>query len=125
MKANRVIYPIATMCRTLGVSPSGYHAWTIRPPSKRAIKDAAMTERIRAARGRKQKTAPPHANSPPNPQLRAGFLIQERRSAVEESRRMPVWFEGAGKLFYILLIAKDNCSIIGCVLLFSTPWVCC
>lgn len=39
-------YPIATMCRVLGVSTSGYHAWKKRPPSKRAVSDAALSERI-------------------------------------------------------------------------------
>jgi len=38
---------------------------------------------------------------------------------------MPVWFEGAGELFFIFLISKDNCLIIVCVFLFGTPWVCC
>jgi putative transposase len=56
VKANQVTYPIATMCRTLGVSPSGYYAWTIRPPSKRAIDDAAMTERIQASHARSRGT---------------------------------------------------------------------
>jgi putative transposase len=56
VKANQVTYPIATMCRTLGVSPSGYYAWTIRPPSKRATEDAAMTERIRAFHARSRGT---------------------------------------------------------------------
>lgn len=56
MKANQVTYPIATMCRTLGVSPSGYHAWKIRPPSKRATEDSAMMERIRAFHARPRGT---------------------------------------------------------------------
>jgi len=56
VKANQVTYPIATMCHTLGVSPSGYYAWTIRPPSKRAIEDAAMPERIRAFHARSRGT---------------------------------------------------------------------
>jgi len=37
---------IATICRVLGVSPSGYHAWRQRPPSHRARADAAVSERI-------------------------------------------------------------------------------
>lgn len=34
------------MCRLLGVSSSGYYAWVGRGPSKRAIEDASLTERI-------------------------------------------------------------------------------
>ena len=36
------------MCRVLGVSPAGYHAWRRRPPSARAGADAALLERIRS-----------------------------------------------------------------------------
>jgi putative transposase len=42
-------YPIATMCRLLGVSPSGYHAWVKRQPSQRTATDAALTADIRVA----------------------------------------------------------------------------
>jgi putative transposase len=34
------------MCRVLGVSRSGFHAWLRRPPSARALVDARLTERI-------------------------------------------------------------------------------
>jgi putative transposase len=46
---NRARYPIAVMCRVLGVSPSGYYAWVKRPASARAVMDAALTAEIRAA----------------------------------------------------------------------------
>jgi hypothetical protein len=36
------------MCRVLKVSASGYYAWRDRAPSKRAIDDAVLVERIRA-----------------------------------------------------------------------------
>src|SRR5215472_476483 len=42
-------YPIASMCRLLGVSPSGYYAWIKRRPSRRAVTDAALIGEIRAA----------------------------------------------------------------------------
>ena len=41
------MYPIATMCRVLEVSTSGYYAWCKRPPSARAERDARLKERIR------------------------------------------------------------------------------
>jgi putative transposase len=39
--------PIAFLCRSLGVSTSGYYAWRRRSPSRRAVADAALTELIR------------------------------------------------------------------------------
>ena len=47
MRANRAFYPVATMCRLLGVSASGYYAWQGRAPSARAESDGAMLDRIR------------------------------------------------------------------------------
>jgi putative transposase len=44
----RAVYPIAAMCRVLGVSSSGYYAWAKRVPSARARSDAALTGRIGA-----------------------------------------------------------------------------
>ena len=37
-----------TMCAVLGVSPSGYYDWLGRKPSRRAIENAALSERIKA-----------------------------------------------------------------------------
>ncbi len=45
---HQAFYPVATMCRVLGVSTSGYYAWRKREPSERAQKDADLLERIRA-----------------------------------------------------------------------------
>jgi putative transposase len=42
-------YPIATMCRLLGVSPSGYYAWVKRQPSRRAQSDTTLMAEIRTA----------------------------------------------------------------------------
>jgi len=36
------------MCRVLGVSTSGYYAWLGREPSERAVRDEALTRRIKA-----------------------------------------------------------------------------
>jgi putative transposase len=49
VSAHQAVYPIATMCRVLGVSPSGYYAWTKRSPSRRATRDGALIDSIRAS----------------------------------------------------------------------------
>jgi putative transposase len=48
VKANRANFSIATQCRVLGVSASGYYAWLSRPPSARRVIDEVLLERIRA-----------------------------------------------------------------------------
>lgn len=47
VKREKAAYPVTTLCRVLGVSPSGYRAWRGRPRSPRAAADEALTERIR------------------------------------------------------------------------------
>ena len=44
----KAAFPIATMCRVLGVSPSGYWAWTTRRPSRRALSDQRLSADIAA-----------------------------------------------------------------------------
>ena len=46
MSDNQAAYPIAPMCRLLGVSPSGYYAWTKREPSRRRRMDTALLAEI-------------------------------------------------------------------------------
>ena len=45
--AEKTSHSISLMCRVLGVSRSGFHAWEQRPPSQRALADAALSRRIR------------------------------------------------------------------------------
>ncbi len=45
--AKRAEHSISIMCRVLEVSRSGYHAWSKRPLSPRAVEDARLTTRIR------------------------------------------------------------------------------
>ena len=46
MTANQAVFPISTMSAVLGASRSGFYARRSRPPSARALADAALTERI-------------------------------------------------------------------------------
>src|SRR5690606_15359953 len=41
-------HPLATMCRVLGVSRSGYYAWRSRTPSRRAQENAGLAEAIKS-----------------------------------------------------------------------------
>lgn len=47
---------VRTMCRVLGVSASGYYAWRDRAPSKQALVNAVLTERIRAVHAESAQT---------------------------------------------------------------------
>jgi len=48
VNANQAAYPVRKLCQVLKVSASGFYAWRSRPPSRRALEDAVLTERIRA-----------------------------------------------------------------------------
>ena len=53
--ANKAL-SVRAMCRTLGVSHSGYYDWRGRAPSARAIADAVLTERIRQVHSASDET---------------------------------------------------------------------
>jgi putative transposase len=49
MKANQAetrVFAVRTMCQVLGMSASGYYEWRARTPSRRAVENAALAERI-------------------------------------------------------------------------------
>ena len=46
MTANQAVFPLQTMARVLGVSRSGFHAWSSRPASARSTADALLADRI-------------------------------------------------------------------------------
>ena len=46
MTAHQAVHRVTTMCRVLGVSPSGYYAWRKRPLAPRARADGALTAQI-------------------------------------------------------------------------------
>lgn len=72
-------HPVSLMCELLGVSESGYWAWTRRAPSDRELTDAWLTERIRrihASSGGRYGSPRVHAML-----AREGIAVGEKRVA--------------------------------------------
>ncbi len=79
MSANQAKYPVRRMCRLLGVSPSGYYAWSRRKSSQHAQADAKLLARIQAIHERSRGTyGAPRIHA----ELRAcGELVSRKRVA--------------------------------------------
>lgn len=56
MRDHQAVFPVATMCRVIGISHSGFYAWMKRPPSVRAMHDAALLAEIRVSHARSDET---------------------------------------------------------------------
>jgi putative transposase len=56
IKEWRTEYPVSVLCRFLGVSESGYHAWVTRPPSARSCEDVRLAVEIQSAHQRTRGT---------------------------------------------------------------------
>jgi putative transposase len=56
VEQERATFPVTAMCRVLGVSPSGFWAWSTRLPSERARSDAGLTVEIRRIHERSRGT---------------------------------------------------------------------
>jgi len=56
VRANQAVYSVRRMCDLLGVSASGYYAWSRRPRSKRARSDEELLVLIRAVHERSRGT---------------------------------------------------------------------
>ncbi len=56
MSENQAMHAVATMCRVLEVSASGYYAWKSRMPSKRLMDDGVLQAEIEAIHRRSRAT---------------------------------------------------------------------
>jgi putative transposase len=56
IRAEKANHPVSLLCRLLGVSRSGFHAWERRAPSRRSLEDAWLVEQIRAVHARSRET---------------------------------------------------------------------
>ena len=77
--AEKANHAIATMCRVLRVSRSGYYAWASRPPSERAEANAALMVEIRRVHGESDGT---YGSRRVHAQLRCeGRVVNHKRVA--------------------------------------------
>jgi putative transposase len=49
IRAEKASFPVAFMCRQLGLSPSGYYAWELRGVSRRRQEDEGLIPKIKAS----------------------------------------------------------------------------
>ncbi len=56
MRDHQARFPVAALCRVLQVSKSGYYAWSKRPPSARATRDAKLVPQIIASHEASDRT---------------------------------------------------------------------
>ena len=56
IRAEKAFYPIAVLCRVLGVSRSGFHAWYQRPQAPRVGADALLAAQVAAIHKRSRST---------------------------------------------------------------------
>jgi putative transposase len=54
--AEKANHPISLMCRVLGVSRSGFHAWEKRAPCDRSLADAWLGEQVKAVHAESRAT---------------------------------------------------------------------
>ena len=56
MRDHQAVFPVATLCRVLGLSPSGFYAWLRRGLSARARQDVTLTAQITGFHARSDGT---------------------------------------------------------------------
>ncbi len=82
--AEKANYPVAVMCRALGVNRTSFHDWERRPPSDRALTDAWLTEKIKQIHEASRRVyGAPRIHA----ELRMGHGIRVGRKRVERLMR--------------------------------------
>ena len=62
VERERASHHLTTLCRVLGVSPSGYRRWADRRPSARAAADAGLLDKIRSIHRRVEERTARHGS---------------------------------------------------------------
>jgi transposase InsO family protein len=102
--AEKAHFPVAALCRVLGVSRQGYYAHVAREPSARVQRDAELQERVRAVHdGSKQRYGSPRVLAELK---REGFAASKRR--VERAMRSLGLSARAPRRFRITTTANER-----------------
>jgi putative transposase len=84
IEAEKAHHAVSRLCRVLGVARAGYYAWASRPPSARAVADAALLEQIRDVHARSRGTyGAPRVHA----ELRLGLGVRVGRKRVARLMR--------------------------------------
>jgi putative transposase len=83
--AKKAEHSIQIMCRVLGVSRSGFHAWAAREPSTRAVADRRLTGRIAEIHEQSRKT---YGSPRVHAELRLEDGVRVGRKRVERLMRL-------------------------------------
>jgi putative transposase len=120
IQAEKAQLPAAKLCRALGVSRSGYYAWTRRAPSARALLDARLVPVIRACHARSRAT---YGSPRIHQDLRAlDYRVSRKRVArlmrreglcVRPPRRYRVTTESSHKLPIAPNVVARNFNVTG------------
>jgi putative transposase len=105
VSAHQAEHRIATMCRVLGVSPSGYYAWRKRPASKRAQEDGVLLRKVRTIHEASRRTyGVPRVHA----ELRAEGVHVSRKRVARLMRRAQL--VGASRRRRIFTTVRDRDS---------------
>jgi putative transposase len=78
--AEKATYPVAVLCRALGVNRTSFHDWERRAPSERALTDAWLLEQIKQIHDAKRRVyGAPRIHA----ELRLGLGVRVGRKRVE------------------------------------------
>jgi putative transposase len=104
--ANQDRHQVATMCRVLGVSPSGYYAWRVRSPSTRTRRDGELLERILAIHADSRGTyGAPRVQA----ELRAQGVGVSRKRVARLMRQARV--RGVSRRRFVVTTVRDEGSV--------------
>jgi putative transposase len=84
IEAERTSFPVAVMCRALGVNRTSFHDWERRAPSDRALSDAWLIEKIKQIHAASDGT---YGSRRVHAELRLEYQIHVGRKRVERLMR--------------------------------------